>query len=131
MGTRSYDQSFKEKYRQAFTVPGVSGNYANERITFGAAKAGDIESAFREISALVEGPGAILAGASLELWLPKVADGTMLAENRTDADYFNSAVTPQTVQGLARWQLSTWPGAQLRVKSGGTGGVVTVSASGY
>lgn len=130
MGLRSYDQSAKEMYRVTFNVvSGVVGEYASERITFGARAAGDNVQYFREVSALIE--GAILAGAVLELWLPKVAAGGQLPESFTDADYFNSNVTALSTAALGRWQLSGWPGAQLRLK-GGTGvGAQAVSASAF
>lgn len=113
----------------SFTVPGVSGNYASERITFGAVGVGEIGQSFREVTALVEGP--FVSGATLELWLPRVADGTEAASARTDADYFNSGLTPLTSTGAVRWQVSAWPGAQIRVKSGGVPGSLVVSASSF
>lgn len=129
MGLRSYDQSFKEKVRQTFTIPVKSGDYASERITFGVCPVGMQEQSFREISALVESP--FVTGAVVELWLPRLADGGEAASARTDADYTNSGVTPQSVVGLARWQVSGYPGAQIRVKSGGTPGVLAISATGF
>lgn len=112
-----------------FNVPAISGNYATEVITFGKAQAGQASQYFREVSALVE--QAILTGASVELWLPQVPDGTVSADAEGPGTYWNSNVTPLITQALGRWQISGWPGAQLRVKSGGTGGVLTVSASGF
>lgn len=133
MGLRSYDQSPKEMYRQTYTVTNtmVAGDYASERITFGPRLAGDSVQFFREVSALVEGP--ILFGCQFELWLPKIAVGGQLPSDLTDADYFNTNVTPLSTAALGRWQLSAWPGAQLRMKAGAGAipGSVTLNASGY
>jgi hypothetical protein len=129
MGNRSFDQSAKEMYRVTFQVPAISGNYATETITFGKAQPGQSVQYFREVSALVE--QAILAGAVVELWLPQVPDGTVSAEQEGPGTYWNTNVTPLSTQALGRWQISAWPGAQLRVKSGGVGGALTVSASGF
>lgn len=129
MGLRSYDQSAKEMYRVTFNVPGVAGNYASETITFGQVGVGTSYQFFREVSALVE--QAIIAGAVVELWLPQIPDGSVSAAGEGPGTYWNTNVTPLSTQALGRWQFSAWPGAQLRVKSGGNGGALTISASAF
>lgn len=121
----------KEKYRQAFVVPATSGNYASERITFGAVSSGQIEQYFRGIMALAEGP--LVTGCTVELWLRKVADSTEAASAMDDLDYTLAGTnfTPLTVAGGIAWTLHAWPGAQIRVKSGGTQGTQNVSAAAY
>lgn len=127
MGTRSFDQSAKETYRQTVNVPGVAGNYG-EFITFGDTTPGGGPQYFREITALVE---TLVAGAVVELWLPQVPDGSVAASDMSSGNYYNSGMTPLSAQGAVRWQLSAWPGAQLRVKSGGTPGAMVISAAGF
>lgn len=117
--------------RQAFNVPAVAGNYANERITFGAVGVGEIDQDFLAFTVLAEGP--LVPGCTVELWLPRVADATVLASARTDTDYTNSGITPITAAtAAAQTYLGNgggWVGAQVRVKSGGTAGVQGVSAT--
>lgn len=116
------------KARVAFAVPVTSGNYANERITFGEARPGQPDQDFTGFTALIEGP--IVPGATLELWLPRVADGGEAAGARTDADYTNSGLATLTAAGAISWgPLGGWVGAQIRVKSGGTAGTLNVSAT--
>jgi hypothetical protein len=117
--------------RATFNVPVGAGNYANERITLGAVGPGTRSVSFSEITALAEAP--FLAGATVELWLRKVADGTEAAGSMTDEDYTLAGTnfTGLTAAGAQRWAVSAWPGAQIRVKSGGAMGVMSVSASGY
>ncbi len=133
MGIASYKQTALEMYRQAFTVPAVSGNYAPEVITFGPTPSGTNVSFFREITAIVE--GANLSGATVELWLAQIPDSSTGADGRTPGNYWNATSTAfpsMTTTGVAqRWQLSAWPGAQIRVKSGGTPATITIDASGY
>lgn len=112
-----------------FNLPEVVGNYATETIVFGPCNAGDAVWFFRDITALIEGS---IGNGTLELWLPSVPSGGQLAENRTVANYFNSGITPLSTAAAGRWQLSAWPGAMLRMKSGSVvPAAVTVSASGY
>lgn len=115
--------------RTTFSVPVVSGDYANERITIGAVGSGQAEESFEEVQALVEGP--FVAGATAELWLRKVADSTEGAASMDDADYTLAGTnfTTLTATGSVRWALSGWPGAQIRVKSGGFSGSLNVSAT--
>jgi hypothetical protein len=128
----------RERARVTMNVPVTSGDYASERITFGADQAGQIDGSFIGVTALLE---TCPAGATLELWLPQVADGTLSGSDRTDANYFYAgqvlgpagvANTPTGATasfGSATWPLAGYPGAQLRAKSGGTSGGMTVSAT--
>lgn len=131
MGVRSFTQEALDQGRATFNVPQVSGNYANERITLGAVGPGTRSVAFQEITALAEGP--FVAGAVVELWLRKVADGSEAAGSMDDSDYTLAGAnfSTLTAAGAMRWALSAWPGAQIRVKSGGVSGAQGVSASGY
>lgn len=137
----------RERHRVTFTVPGTSGDYASERITFGVVSSGVIPDAFGVVTALIEGntdgtPEP--TGCVVEVWLPRVAGSDKSADQFTDADYFytgnvlapagvaKSVTGANTVQfGAGTWTLGAWPGAQLRVKSGGVSGGITVSASAY
>lgn len=141
MGIKNADHVVKAKGRVSGTVPGTSGNYMEERITFGAVGVGELEQSFMGVTALLESAPASVV---LELWLPKVTVGSNLASDRTDSDYFFSgyavypigtAVTPTGAQaasyGSATWSLAGYPGAQLRLKSGGVGGAAAFSGSAF
>lgn len=121
----------KERYRQSFTVPAQAGNYASERITFGPQAAGQAESYFRGIMALVE--NTLVPGCTVELWLRKCSDSTEGGASMDDGDYTlgGSNFPSMTTTGAVAWTLHAWPGAQVRVKSGGTQGTQTVSATAY
>lgn len=121
--------ALRGRQRQTFNVPGVAGNYANERITFGAVGAGEIDQDFLAFTVLVE--DAFVPGCTVELWLPRVSDSGEAAAARTDADYFNSRITPMTTAGAQTYlgNGGGWVGAQVRVKSGGTAGTLNVSAT--
>ena len=142
------DQVYKQRARQVFTVPNTSGNYAEERITFGApANAGDREESFQGVTVVLEdvgtdghhqAPQLVVA----EVWVGQVPDGNVSGYQMTDANYWfsglvvvpaNVAYTPVGVTvsyGSGTWPLAGWPMVQIRVKSGGIGGPVTVSAAG-
>lgn len=141
MGVHNADHPVKEKGRVSdAVVPNVAGDYAEQRLTFGACLSGDRERSFMGVTALIE---SCPAGASLELWLAQVADGTLAAENRTDANYFFAgvAVVPARVAsssagvtvsfGSATWPLAGYPSAQLRMRSGGVGGAAKFSGSAF
>lgn len=129
--------------RVLFNVTGVSGDYASEHITFGVHAAtnssGEADVSFIGVTALIEGNWP--AGAQVELWLPQVADSTLAASDRADANYFFSgqvlgpagtALSPTGATasfGSATWPLAGWPGARIRVKSGGIPGAAYVSAT--
>lgn len=109
----------KEKFNKTFTVPVTSGNYASEKITFGVVPSGVQEdSGIGGITALIE---SAPAGASLELWLPK------LGASNLSSDYFYSGVS--ITSGMFTVPLAAYPGAQLRCKSGGTSGNMIVDAT--
>lgn len=113
-----------ETFRKTFNP--TSAGYAPERITFGVVPVGVREDdGIGGITALIE---STTTAATLEVWLPRVQDGTTPASTIgvTDADYFYSGHTVSS--GAFTYPLAAWPGAQLRVKSGGTAGAVTVSA---
>lgn len=130
MGNRSYEQDAKERYRKTFAIGSTSGDYASERITFGAVSAGTQDQSFVEVTVLAEAP--FVSGAAVELWLPQVMDSSLSSPSaRADGNYFNSGITPLQAAGSQRWVFSAWPGAQLRVKSGGVSGSLTLSASAY
>lgn len=128
MGFRNLDQAAKGRGVIQANVPQTSGQYAEEVITFGPVGVGDAEEFYRQIGAVVHN---LVAGASVELWLAKVTPGGTLASDRAYDGYVNSSLTPLTTQAFQNWVLPAWPGAQIRVKSGGTAGVMGVSASGY
>jgi len=97
--------------RQTFTVPATGGQYAPEVMDIGAvASAGGL----LEFSALVE---QLPATATVELWLPGVNQASSMA-----------AKSLATAVGLVDMvSLANWPGAQIKVKSGGTSGTGIVS----
>jgi hypothetical protein len=118
----------KERYRLAFTVPSTSGGYAFERITFGAVRSGQPEDSFQGVTAMIEGSG--VATAVLELWLPRLDAGSKHPSDFIDSDY-SYAGKSVTATGGETWPLAGYPGAQIRVKSGGTSGTMTVSATAF
>lgn len=123
-----------DRCRQSFTVPAVSGDYAEERLTLGDVASGLSEMAFREITAVAEGSAShpFVSGITVELWLPKLADGNEAASSISDDDYTLAGTnfTTLTAAGGVRWALSAYPGGQIRVKSGGNSGTQWVSATG-
>lgn len=127
MGFKNAFQAVGERARVTFNVPVISGDYANERITFSKVGTGTLATTIREVLALIEGAG--LTGLTLELWLPRVADASFPDASRTDADYTNSGLTPLSTSGAVRWLIASYPGAQIRAKSGGVQGAVSVSAT--
>jgi len=115
----------KEKYKMSFTVPAASGSYAPERIAFGEVKSGQAPDSFQGVTAAVL---TTVASATVELWLPRVdiAGGTHL-----DTDYTYSGQALDAATGAETFVLAGWPGAQIRVKSGGSAGTMVVSASAF
>lgn len=146
---RNADHVVKQKDRKTFAVPLTSGDYAAERITFGAVSTGLAEQSFMGVTALIEsGPtgAAGPSGAVVELWLPKVADSTEGKASFDDADYHYAGLvvaSPRTAvvsavstgatvsYGSATWPLAGYPGAQLRVRSGGVAGSLVVSGTAF
>ena len=109
-----------EAYSQAFTVPATVGSYAPERLTFGEPAAGVSPKAIRQVAAFTQ--GTAIATAVVELWVLRVGASVPFL----DGDY---TYVGQTATAWNVWELAGLPGCQLRVKSGGTGGTHTVSAS--
>jgi hypothetical protein len=120
--------SFSEEFRSTFNIPTTTnGAYATERITFGIVPVGVREDAgINGITVLVE---SATTGAVTELWIPRVQDPSVLAStlDLVDADFFYSGHAMSGV-GSFTHPLAAWPGAQIRVKGGGTAGPVTISA---
>lgn len=111
----------KFKLRQSFTVPVTSGQYAPERIQLNAGSAGLISApALLGVTALVE---QAVASAIVELWLLGLQAGL---DPTQDASYFYAGKSTATGD---TFPLASWPGAQLRVKSGGTAGTQIVNAT--
>lgn len=133
MGIKNSNRAVRAKARQVFNVPIIAGNYANERITFGATVAGNIEEQYDEIQALAEGSNnsPFITGCTVELWLPRLVDAATPVGSLTDSDYTlaGSNLAPLTAAGAIRWDLAMYSGGQIRVKSGGFAGQQAVSAS--
>jgi hypothetical protein len=113
--------SYPYRASQVFAVPLTSGLYAPERITL--ASLGNVPAssdALLGITILMEtgGPG----GSVAELWLLKNGGSPL-----NDAHWFYSGKSISS--GAETWPLASWAGAQVRVKSGGASGNLTVHAS--
>ena len=106
---------------QVFTVPVGAGTYAPERLTL--AKAGTQVGPVSLISTTCLVSSAAVATAVVELWLLK--DGGNPA---VDADWYNTGKSI-TASGSDTWPLAGWDSVQYRVKSGGTAGNLSVSAT--
>lgn len=115
----------KEAYQQTFTVPSASGSYAPERIAFGEVKAGQFPESFEGVTATVD---TSVTGMVVELWLPRVG---IPGGTHDDHDYTYSGKALSAATGGETWALAGYPGAQIRVKSAGTGGSAVVSASAF
>ena len=130
------------KRRQAFTVPTTSGNYAPERLTFGAPPTpvakdqfgntlgSPVEVGLLGITFLLE--ATQIASCVAELWLPQL--GTLSPSSSsgdgvapTDSNYTYSGYSISS--GALTVPLASFVGAQIRVKSGGSSGTQTVSAT--
>lgn len=103
--------------RKTFVVPVTAGNYAPEVITFAASANGSVSPGLLGVTVLVE---AAVAAAVIELWLLKVGGDPTL-----NGSYF----LHQTLANGQTVALASYPGAQIRVKSGGTAGNCTINAS--
>jgi hypothetical protein len=103
--------------RKAFTVPGTSGQYAPERIVMASPSSATLSPSLLGVTALIE---SAPASAAIELWLLRVG-----GDPTNDSDFFlyDSSASSKT------WPLASYRGAELRAKSGGTAGSMTVSAS--
>jgi hypothetical protein len=105
--------------RTSFTVPATSGQYATQRIQLAPPSAAVTGVPLYGVTALIE---SAPAGAVLELWLMRVE-----GDPATDASFFYSGKSITT--GAETWTLAGFPGAQIRVRSGGTGGTLVASAT--
>lgn len=114
----------KEKYKVSFTVPSTSGSYAPERIAFGEVKSGQVLDTFQGVTASVY---TSVTGMVVELWLPR-ADVTPGAHIDGDYTFSGKSFGPS---GGETWALAAYPGAQIRVKSGGSAGTAVVSGSAF
>jgi hypothetical protein len=97
--------------RLSFTVPVTSGNYAPEKLDLGG-------RAVLELSLLIE---ALPAGAALEVWFLRVSGDPTNAAHYVLGKSFNATGLQDMIP------LASWPGVELRVKSGGASGTATVS----
>lgn len=125
MGVRTISQVAQDEKRGSFTVPATSGSYAFERITFGAVPSGVPEQALTAITVNVD---ASIATMVVELWLPRIGGGSKPPSTFVDGDYQFSGKSIGAT-GSETWPLAGYTGAQLRVKSGGTSGTATLSAT--
>lgn len=114
----------KESGDVTFNVPAASGSYAPERWTCGDVRAGMPWDAFQGVTVSVY---ATVAGMVVELWLPRfnATKGAMIDD---DYHYAGKAIG---ATGSETWALAAFPGAQIRVKSGGTAGAAVVSCSAF
>lgn len=115
----------QQAFQQTFTVPVTSGSYAPERIAFGEVPVGLAPMSFEGVTATVN---TSITAMVVELWLPRVgiASGAHL-----DTDYTYSGQALDAATGGETFVLAGYPGAQIRVRSGGTDGSAVVSASAF
>lgn len=110
----------KYKRTQAFTVPAGLGSYAPERLTIGVPPDATVEESLLGCTLLLMASSP--ANCEAEIWLAK------LGATGLDADYANTGFSVKTA-GAGTLALASWPGFQIRVKSGGTAGTATVHAT--
>ena len=111
----------KDMQEVTFSLPAASGSYSAERITFGEVISGQAKESYQGITVLVV---TSVATMTVELWLPKVsADHPFI-----DGDYTYTGKSIGATGGET-WALAGYPGAQIRVKSGGTAGSPVISAT--
>lgn len=104
--------------RQTFSVPVTSGNYAPERVQLNSQSTSTKSPPLLGVTVLVEVP---IAASTFELWLLSLG-----ADPTVDANYFfyDFASNGKT------WALASFPGGQIRMKSGGTLGTATLTVVG-
>lgn len=108
--------------RTVFNVPAAAGQYAPERIRFTSAS--NVAAQARlGVTALLE--AGSVAGAVAEIWLPKVD----FTPPGVDADFSYSGFSATETTRAVTLALASYPGCEIRVRSGGTSGTATVSAS--
>lgn len=131
----------KTQHRLTISLTNVSGDYGDAVMTIGKVGAGEAEQSYTAVTVLIEGNPP--AGSSVELWLPRVTGGDKAASDRDDgADYYfaGQVVWPARAAagsstgitnsfGSGTFSLAGYPGAQLRARSGGSAGPITISAS--
>lgn len=116
----------REKGRCSAVLSGVSGNYAEQRVTIGAPVVGQPEQSYMGVTAVAESP--FVAGATVELWVRRAADGSRTSEQMTDADYTLSGLATLTAAGMVSWSFGGGVvSCQVRVKSGAVVGTQNVS----
>lgn len=105
--------------RVTFTVPATAGQYAPERLNLNSHQppSAVLTSPLLGVTALIE---SAPASAEIELWLLRLG-----GDPTNDAEFFFFDTTASS----KTWPLASFPGAQLRAKSGGNAGSMTVSAS--
>lgn len=112
----------RELKQRTFTVPATSGSYAFERETFGEVGSGQAPIRIMGVTVSVD---STVAGMTVELWLPKaVGDRSTLVDG--DYQYTGKSIG---ATGSETWALADYPGAQIRVKSGGTSGSAVLSVT--
>lgn len=111
----------REMKQASFTVPSASGSYAFERLTFGEVASGQAHPIYLGITVSVD---ASVASSQVEIWLPKVGATTPYIDGNYRYSGYSVAAS-----GAVTVRLAGYPGVQVRVKSGGTNGTATVSAS--
>lgn len=131
MGIRTIGTQPLQKARRSFTVPVTADSYAFERLTFGIVALGTAPLAFTGITALAE-RSSVVAGATVELWLPRLAAADKSPSQFVDDDYTYSGesfVMSAANPGAETWALAGYEGGQIRVRSGGTSGTAVISAT--
>lgn len=111
----------KEMQTVTFSLPSTSGSYSAQRLTFGEVGSGQAKESYQGITVSVD---TSVASMTVELWLPSVAADVPFI----DGDYTYSGKSIGAT-GSETWALAGYPGCQIRVKSGGTGGSPVLSAS--
>lgn len=112
----------KYKARQSFTVPATNGNYATERISLASPSENAPSPGLLGVTIAPEPGGA--ADAVAELWLLQIG-----GDPTDDGDYFYSGKSVTSGGEATTIPLASYPGAQIRVKSGGTSGSLVVNVA--
>ena len=125
-------QGRQSTHHQLFTVPGNSGDYAGERITVGRVAAGVVDQSYQRMQVVVDGSQnrPFVNGCVVEVWFPRVGGASLATSAMTDADYtFGGTSYSMSGSGMYAFELGGYSGFQVRVKSGGPGGVQSVSVT--
>lgn len=113
----SYSSPSFLSLRASPAVTITSGAYSATKITF----PGPVSNAHSGLLGVTVMFEALVATAVAELWLCSIGSDPTL-----DASYFFSG---QSTTTGATWPLASWPGAQIRFKSGGTAGTIIANAT--